>query len=507
MIPLRPLLAAAIAAAATGSCGAPDRAVLVVGNGPEIESFDPAVASDVASLRILSSLFEGLTSIDPETAAPVPALAESFAASEDGREIVFRLREGSLFSDGSPLLAGDVAFAWERVRASDTGSSWSGLLRDVAGVDAPDERTFRVRLARPDPALLVAASLPALAPLPRARVAAEGDAFFAAGRLVSNGPYRLTEFRLRDRTRAERNPHHRDAGRVAIETVDFLAADDARTLAAFYFQGDADWVTSVPPELAPRLRDRADFRTGPLLGTYLFRLNVTRPPLDDARVRRALSLAFDRDAIVRGIVRGGETPAPALVPRGLPGWAGAAGFAFDPDRARSLLADAGYPGGRGLPPIEVVFNGTEENRAIAAEIQAAWKRTLGVEVTLRVLEMKTLLAATRRLDYAIARGSWIADVPSALDFLRVFRGDEPNNRTGWRDDRYDALLAGAAVERDPARRAALLASAEAILVEAAPVIPVYHYASRHLVSPRVAGFVPNPLDRHPIAALRLLDLP
>jgi oligopeptide transport system substrate-binding protein len=494
---------AAAALAFAASCGAPDRADLVVGNGPEIESFDPAIGSDVASLRILSALFEGLTELDPETAAPRPALATAVGVSEDGLDVTFTLPADARFSDGSPLRSSDVLFAWRRVQLPATGSSWAGLLREVVRLEAPDDRTFRVRLERPDPALLAAASLPALAPLPADQVAAAGDAFFSEEKLVSNGPYRLKDFRLRDRTRVEKNPHYRGAGGVSIDTVDFLAADDARTLAAFYFQGDADWVTSVPPELAPRLAGRTDYRVGPLLGTYLFRLNVTRAPLDDPRVRLALSLSLDREALVRTIVRGGEKMASSLVPRELPGYRGPAGVTHDPARARELLAEAGHPGGRGLLPFEIVFNGTEENRAIAAEVQAAWKRTLGVDVTLRVLEMKSLLASTRRLDYAIARGSWIADIPDAIDFLRVFRGDEPNNRTGWRDDRYDALLSEASTESNPVRRAALLSLAESILLEAAPVIPVYHYASRHLVSPRIEGFIENPLDRHSLSTLRM----
>jgi len=499
-----------------GSVRVPREDVLRFNNGNEPETVDPALVSGQSDGRIARALFEGLTVPDPRTLEPRPGQAARWETSADGLVWTFHLRPHLAWSDGTPLGARDFAWSWRRVLDPATAARNANLLHVIAGAEAfaagdtarlglaaPDDTTLLVRLARPVPHFLHLLACPAWLPVPRHAVERWGDAWTRPGHVVSNGAFLLERWRQNDRFELARNPRYRDAARVRLDRVIAYTVDDLNTATNLYKAGRLDWNTSgyVPSPYVPWLRSYADFRTAPFQAVYFYSVNATRRPYDDPRVRRALRLALDREAIARDLLKGTREAWGRLTPQGYPGYDAPPGVGYDADSARALLAAAGFPGGRGFPTLTILFNTSEDHRRIAEAVQAMWSRTLGIPVELRNMEWGSTLQATTSLDYDVARRSGIGDYLDPGTFLDIMRGDDGNNRTGWRDARYDALLAVAAAEPDPAARLGLLARAEAILLADGPVIPVYHYATVELVKPYVRGIWSNALDLHPLEAV------
>jgi oligopeptide transport system substrate-binding protein len=510
-------------------------AELVFNNGAEVATLDPAAVSGQAELRVVMALWEGLTTRDPRTLEPRPGIAERWDVERDGRLLRFHLR-ASTWSDGTPLEAGDFVWSWQRLLEPATGAPYAPLLYSVAGardwslstedeaaraarwnavgLRAPDAHTLEVELERPDPTFLVVTSLPALFPVQRtaledARARFPGtweSRWVRPGALVSNGPFVLAARRVNDRLRLVRNERYWNASAVALASVDVLAIEDATTALNLYLAGEIDWVERAPPRLVPALMERPDFHVAPTLATYFYRVNVTRPPFDDRRVRRALALAIDRSAIVEHVTLKGEQPGWSLTPDGFHGYPRpelphSGEHARDVAEARTLLAEAGFPGGQGFPAFSIHFSTSETHRDIAEVVAAGWQRELGLEVRLRNEEARVSYDTQRRLDYEVSRSSWVGDFPDPVNFLDVFRSDGENNRTGWKDADYDQRLDRAAAERDPARRLELLAEAETRLLEELPLLPIYGYVTANLVDPRLAGFEDNLVDEHPLGRL------
>jgi oligopeptide transport system substrate-binding protein len=499
---------------------------LIVVNGKEPESLDPAIMTAQADIRIGLALFEGLTRNDPVTAETTPGLAERWDVSPDRRTYVFHLRADARWSTGEPITAFDFDYSWRRVLAAETGCDYAGVLFYVkhaealasgtlpagerVGFRALDERRFEVELVDPTPFFLDICTLPALAALPRQSIEKHGDRWLLVPPVPTSGAYALVDWRLNDRVKLRRNPHYWDAASVALERIDLLSVANPNTALNLYQSGAADitWDKEmVPTELLDALRGRPDFHAFDYFGTYFIRFNTTRAPLADPRVRQAFALAIDKARIVSRITRGGEKPAHHHVPPGLPGYRSPDGLGHDPDRARRLLAEAGFPQGRGFPRIEYLVDTHRDQQKIAVELQEMWRRELGVPVDLRALEYKTFLPAQSRLEYDLCRSSWIGDYNDPNTFLDMFLSGNPNNRTGWRNARYDALLQRANAATDPARRAQLLREVERILVEEeVPIAPLYFYTGFNLWDPqRWAGIHNNLRDEHPLRAIRKLS--
>lgn len=532
--PKLPALGAALALTGLTACApALPPADLTIINGAEPESLDPALALSIEDLRVTQPLFEGLTRNDPVTAGPIPGLAERWDLSADGRTYRFYLRTNAVWSTGEPITAEDVAWSWRRVLDPRTGAGYAsqlffvenaeayhtGALADPArlGFRALGPHCFEVRLRRPTPFFLELCAFPTLAVVPRQTIERHGEQWIRARPLPVSGPYQLEFWRLNDRVRLRKNPRYWDAARTALEVVDLLTVANPTTAFNLYETGQADVIWDrnlVPAELLDLLRRRPDCHRFDFLATYFIRFNTTRPPLNDPRVRRALSLAIDRARIVERITRGGEQPAAGLVPTGTAHHTPVAAVGYDPEAARRLLAEAGYPGGRGLRPLRYLYwtagAGTgQEHAKIAVELRAMWEQVLGVRVELDNREKRVFIAAQRRLDYDLSQSSWVGDYNDPNTFLDLFLSGNGNNRTGWADPEYDALLDRANAEPDLARRAALLAEAERRLVgEVAVVAPVYFSSGFHFFRPdRVTGIYPNLLDVHPLNAIRRVGKP
>ncbi len=521
-------LLAGLALVLTG-CGAREEpADIVIVNGAEPESLDPQIVSGQPEIRVVGALFEGLTRFNATTGDPEPALASHWELSNDGRVYTFHLRTNLTWSTGTAITARDFVWSWRRVLTPATASDYVGIMfylknaesyflgqlkdPDAIGVQALDDRTLRVELESPTAFFLSLCAFPTLAVVPPDVIDAHGDLWVRTQPLKTSGAYTLDFWRINDRIRLRRNPHYWDDANTQNQIVDLLPITSATTALNLYLNGQADvvWDKSlVPVHLTDVLRLRPDFHTFDYLGAYFVRFNVTKKPFDDPRVRKAFALSIDRHRIVERITRGGEKAAETLVPLSTANYLPADGLRHDPSEARRLLASAGFPGGQGFPTVNYLLNaGTSASvdEKIAVELQAMWRDVLGVEVSLRPMEWKTYLATLTALDYELARSSWIADYNDPNTFLDIFLSNNGNNRTGWKDQRYDDLIRQANATVDLRKRAEIFREAETYLLrDAAPIGPIYSYAGFNYFDPeKIAGIHANPIDQHPINAIKRL---
>ena len=507
-----------------GGCGeSRPRPDLVMINGAEPETLDPALITGQPEGRIVNALFEGLLRFDKE-GRPGPGVAASWEVSLDRRIYTFHLREGIRWSDGKSLRAGDFVASWRRTLDPGTASAYSYQLFVVdgaeefasapgkdfskVGVAAPDDSTLVVRLRRPVPYFLDLCAFPTLFPVRTDVIARFGDDWVKPEHLIGNGAFVLKEWRLNDRVSLVRNPSYWDAGSVSLRTVELLPISKANTAFNFYAAGQADLIMDkglAPPSLLDELKRRPDFHAAPFLGSYFLRFNCSKPPFNDPRVRKAFSLAIERRRITDKITRAGETPSVSFVPPGISGYTPPEGLPGNIPEARRLLAEAGYPEGRGFPLTNYLYSEGELNEGVAVELQSMWNEALGVTVQLARQEWKVYLNSLGSLDFGIARSSWVGDYPDPNTFLDLFVTGSGNNRTGWSSPRYDRLLISAADEIDPARRLAILANAESLLIrEELPIAPLFFYVGIQLYDGRrLDGIAGNLLDEHPLREMRL----
>ena len=509
-------------------CQPEPRADLAIINGTEPETLDPAIMTGFSEMRIAQGLFEGLTRTDPRTAAPVPGLAERWDISPDGRVYTFHLRSNALWSTGEPITAEDVVYSWLRALNPATGADYAGQffyikggedfyhgrIKDPGqlGVQAADARTLRVELNHPTAFFLDLCAVPAFAVVPRQVIEKHGDRWLKARPLPVSGPYDLVCWRLNDKVRLRKNPLYWDAANTQVEIIDILPVGSPGTALNLYDTGAADVIWDkdmVPVELLDLLARRQDFHSFNYLGTYFVRFNVSKPPFDDSRVRKALALAIDKDRLVTKLTKAGERIASHFTPDGVANYEPPVGLGYDPKEARRLLAEAGYPDGKGFPRFQYTFDtsavgAAKLNAKIAVELQQMWRDALGVEMELRQMERKIFFNAQSRLDYQVSRSSWVADYNDANTFLDIFLSDSGNNRTGWKNTRYDELIHEANRQTDKQKRAALFREAETILVrDEVPIVPLYFYTGINFYDPnRIEGIYPNILDLHPLNAIR-----
>jgi ABC-type oligopeptide transport system substrate-binding subunit len=489
--------------------------------GAEPETIDPGLASGQPDGRVARMLFEGLTRDDPKTLEPLPGQAYRWDIDQDATRYTFHLRPGLTWSDGRPLVAEDFRWSWIRVLKPQTAAKYSGLLSPIlnaeefnagtvqderlVGVSAPDDSTLVVKLKAPTAYFLYIVQFYTALPVPRPVLEQHGRRWTLPQNLVGNGPFRLVSWRQNNRYEFVPNERYWDRSNVHIDRIVAFTVDDLNTSTNLYKAGAIDWNPSgyIPSPFIPYLRHYADFRHGRYQGVYYYSINVTRKPFADANVRRALNLAIDRDAIANDLLKGSRDPWGNMTPSGYPGYEHPQPLGFDPERARRCLAQAGYPGGKGFPTIEILFNTSEDHRRIAEAIQAMWRRELSIDVRLSNQEWGSYLEASTKLRYDVARRSWIGDYLDPNTFLACWITGDGNNRTGWSHPRYDRLIAAAALETDAAKRFAILKEAETILLDEGPTIPIYHYSTNELVKPYVRGLYTTALDVHPLNGITI----
>ena len=496
---------------------------LRLGNGAEPQDLDPQAVVGVPEYRIITGLFEGLAAQDPKDLHPVPGLAESWDISPDGRTYTFHLRANLRWSDGSPLTADSFVQSYRRMLTPAFGAEYAYLLYNFlvgadeyyhgqlsdfskVGVRALDDRTLRVEIKHPTPFLLkLIASSIVWDPVPVDVIARygpldrRGSAWTRPGNLVGDGPFVLKEWKVGQKIVIARNPLYWDAAHVKLDEIEFYPIDDLPTAERMFRTGQIDSVYELPQDkIAVYRRDHPDeLRIEPWLGIYYYQCNVNRPPLNDRRVRQALALAIDREALIRDVVQGNEQPAYAVSYPGTAGYSPRARLNGGAAQARQLLAEAGFPGGRGFPALELLFNTSQNHRQIAETIQQMWRKTLGIDIQLRNEEWKVYLDSRQTLNYQIARGGWLADYVDPHAFLELWETGNGNNTTGWSNPAFDRLLHAALAARDERERYGLYQQMDAILVDECPIIPIYYYTRVYALSPKVRGWWPTLLDEHP----------
>ncbi len=474
--------------------------------------------------RVAYALFEGLLAYDA-AGAPQPGVAERWETSADGLVYTFHLRRNALWSDGRSVTAHDFVASWRRTLAPATAAEYAqslwylkngrdfneGKLTDFAevGVRALDDWTLQVTLENPTPFFLGLCCQSMFLPVPVAVIERWGDAWTKPEHIVTNGAFLLTAWRLNDKIRLTKNPRYWNAGAVRLNSVDVLPISRPNTALNFFATGLADLIMDkslTPPDLVPTLRQRPIFHAAPFLGTFFLRFNCLRPPFNDPRVRQAFSLVVDKELIVQKVTQAGELAAEGIVPPGVVGYEPPeSGLKRDPERARALLAEAGYPGGRGFPDVAYLYNEFRITEIIGVELQSMFQRELGIRMGLRRQENKVYNRSVGAVDYDLACSNWIGDYNDPNTFLDLFVSGGGNNRTGWSDATFDGWIAAAAREADNARRFELFRQAERKLItEEAPICPIYFFVGIQIYdADKLGGIEANLLDEHPLRVMYL----
>ncbi|MBM3846689.1 MAG: peptide ABC transporter substrate-binding protein, partial [Verrucomicrobia bacterium] len=473
------------------------RADLVLINGAEPETLDPQICTGQPDGRVTGALFEGLTRINPKTGTAQPGIAERWEISPDGLTYNFFLRSNAFWSTGEPITAHDFVYSWRRVVDPGTAADYAsqlfyvkngeaistGKIKDLAqlGIRAVNDRQVEVRLENPTPFFLDLCAFRTLVVVPRWTIEKDGDRWLMVRPLPSSGCYTLEEWRVNDRVRLRKNPRHWDAVNIQTDTVDLIHLDSASTALNLFKTRQADVIwdkTMIPSELLDALKSEPYMHTFNYLATYFVRFNVNKKPFDDPRVRRAMAMALDKKRIALHIMKGGEAPADFLVPPGTAHYSQPqGGLPYDPAQARKLLAEAGYPDGKGFPPFSYLYNTAKQHEQVAVELQQMWRKELGISLELRNVEWKVYLSDQSSLKFDLSRSAWTGDYNDPNTFLDMFTTTSANNRTGWKNPRYDAFIREANQTGDLEKRADILRQAERLLVvEDAPIVPLFFYA-------------------------------
>ena len=492
--------------------------VLHFGNKDEPSDLDPHINDALSTGVILGSLFEGLVTYAGDGKTLLPGTAEKWEISADGLTYTFHLRANAQWSNGVPVTSKDFLDSYLRILDPQLGAENAGYLfpirgaRDflegrskdpgAVGIQAPDPRTLVITLTHPAPYLLSLLARDPFYPVYMPSLDANGGRhqrggpWTRPGALVSNGPFTLNEWKPNAYVSVVRNPRFWDAGRIRLREVRFYPTDDEDSEERAFRAGQLH-VTARTPKTKVAAYDASgvdELHLMPLLRTYYVTFNVARAPFTDSRVRRAFSLAVDRERLVHAALDRLGTPAYSLVRPGTGGYSPPRGFRFDPQEARSLLAAAGYPGGAGFPPVEFTLNGnTGVALATGEVIQAMWAENLGVHVAVAPIEFKAYLSASREKQFQCLLDSW-SYISDAHDMLELGATGDPNNDAGASNAAYDEAIAASENTVDTAARWAAFDTAESINAREAFYSPLYFYNQGVLLQPSVRGWRDNGLD-------------
>ena len=518
------MLAALVCGALLAACGeqgqeAAAEPVLHRGLNTDPESLDPHKARSVQAMDVLRDIGEGLLTYSAKGEL-VAGTASEWVVSDDGLVYTFTLRDEARWSNGEPVTAEHFAFSLRRLVDPAAAAFYAQMLGDIEnaqaiiagdrvpadlGVEAVDERTLVIRLERPTPYLLSLLTYPATFPVHPDSIAVHGEQFTQAGKLLSNGAYKLDAWEPGSVIRLSRNEHYWNNAGTAIDEVQHHVITQEMTELNRFRAGELHVTASVPPDSFEQVREEYSnqLHIAPYLGVYYYGFNLTKPPFKDKpALREALSLAIDRDVLVQSITGRGEASAYSWVPPGVDNYEPRRFVYADHSqeernaRARRLLREAGYGPDNPLQ-FELRYNTSDTQQRIALAVQAMWRDVLGAEATLVNEEFQVLLANMREREVTqVFRSSWIGDYNDAHTFLSILESDNPSNMPGYQSQMYDDLMQQAAAQTDPKKRRFYLEEAERVLLADHPVIPIYFYVSKHLVSPQVVGWGDNVLDYH-----------
>ncbi|WP_439105544.1 peptide ABC transporter substrate-binding protein [Congregibacter sp.] len=485
--------------------------ILYLGNGTEPQTIDPHVLSGSPEANVAGAIFEPLLTRNPSDESISPGVAQSWVVSDDALSIEFHLNPEARWSNGEPITTEDFYWSWERALNPLLGNQLANVffvIRNAeayhlgeiddfneVGIEIVDAHTLRVELAYPNPFALINFTYIYMAPLHRATVEAHGgtrlrySAWTRPENIVSNGPFRLTEWKLQRYVRVERNPHYWDAEVVRLNGIVFVPIEGATTEEKMFRSGQLHATNMVPNSKTPGYRNQPDspLIQMPQMASYFYVFNTKVPPMDDRRVRRALSLTVDRQMLASNVLNDTVIAWGGYVPFGMPDYEPPKVPTFDPEEAKRLLAEAGFRNGEGFPEISLLYNTSEDHRTIAVAVQQMWKKHLNIDITLENQEWQVYLTAVREGNFEIARRGWNGDV-TPNSFLDYMISDSPINATGFASEAYDDLVLNQAKSTaDLSEIMSLYSKAEELLLSEAPLLPVATYTEKRLVQPSVKG--------------------
>lgn len=482
----------------------------------EPKTLDPATVTGTAEMTVLTQLFDGLTRYDANQEIK-PAIAESWQISADGLTYTFKLRDAK-WSNGEPVRAQDFVYSWLRALAPETASEYAyqlycikgaeeynsekGKKEDVA-VKALDDKTLQVVLKAPAPQFLYLTAFQTLFPVYGKIVQENANWFTDPAKYVSNGPFKLVSWEHNQKIVLEKNPDYWDAASVRLNKLEIYAIESLDTGFNMFKTGQIDFQDEVPVQELASLKDSKELKIAPDASNYFYRFNVTRKPFDDPRVRRALAMAIDRKQLIENVLQAGQKPALAYVPFGLKDAdgkdfreSGGDFFKEDLEEAKKLLAQAGYPGGKGFPGFTLLYNTSENHQKIAEAVQQMWKKSLGIEVSLQNVEWQVFDTMVVSLDFDMAKAAWSPDYLDPMSFIDLFVTEGGNNDTGWGNKEYDKLVNEANSTADQKARMESMHKAEKILMEEMPIMPIYFYTHPILIKENIKDVIIPPFGTY-----------
>ncbi len=489
--------------------------MFVFAQGSEPRSLDPGFITDTSAGFLVSNLFEGLVVWDAGATSVQPGMAERWEVSPDGLTWTFHLRPEAIWSNGDQVTATDFVLGWRRVLDPARGSNYASLLYPVKGaralheeqtqdpellgVEARDRHTLVVTLESPTPWFAAIAAHHVLSPVNTRTLKRHGYAWTRPENIVVNGPFTLEKWEPGVELVLVRNPYYHSADGVKLHRVVARVATDSAEVLRQYEAGELHWTGHetglLPLERLRELAGRADARSSSKLGTAWYAFNTDQEPFTDPRVRRALSLVLDRSALTE-VIGPAAAVAGGLVPPGIPDYVPVAALEHDPEAARALLAEAGFPGGEGFPELELAVDDRAVHQQVATWVLETWKTELGISATVFTREWPIHAETMQEGEFLVGRGGWLGDYPDPSSFIDLFHSDNPLNVSGWSDSTLDALCEEAHRTEDAGSRMRLLGQAERILLDEMPVVPLFHFGTVSLVKPEVRGFVDNALGVH-----------
>lgn len=492
------------------------------------EFLDPTLLSETEGVFVATQLFEGLVSPARRSGEPLEqGVAESWTVSADSRVWTFTLRKDARWSNGRPVTADDFIYAWQRKLDPKTGSDGIDSLLYIDGAEAfnsgrvKDPATLGLRALAPDklevtlkcsvpywPSYLVSAHY---LPVPREAIEAHGTKWIEPAHIVTNGPYHLVELKERDRAVLVRSETYWDKANVRLPRVVMHHAEGETQALALYESGEVHWARGAvsPNTVAAAMSEkRPDFFIDPLLCVYYYMFRIDQPAISDPRVRRAIDLAIDKDTLVKHVTRGMQQPADSILP---PSFETTHGYkrpkteTFDPDLAKRLLAEAGYPNAQGLPEIRLIYNTMESHKAVADYVGRQLQENLGLPIKVENMEWKSLLKELRAGNFQLARlGMCSNDTP--ISFFEQFKSNSPRNDMGWKSPEFDAAFEKAACgSKTNDEYLTNVAAVEKLALEGRSVAPLYWYTRPYFRTPVVGGFEVHVEDERQLKYLYFRD--
>ena len=500
--------------------------ILTIQLGPDVESIDPALNSAVDGANYILFAFDNLLKMDKDGKV-VPGLAEKYEVSDDQLTWTFHLRDGLKWSDGSALTANDFVYSWQRLVDPSVAAPYAqtvlGMVEgydDAIGrpdadgnttvdpdptklkVEATDDKTLVVHMAKPTPYFDKLAAFVSLSPVKKDVVEANPDGWSIDPKTyISTGPFKLTGWEPGSYLMFEKNENYWDADSIKLDGIKCLLMQDQNAAFSAYESGDALMIKEVPTQEITTLKERSDFHIDPILGTYYLDLNNTLDEFKDSRVREALSLALDRKYISETITSGTYTPASGFVSEGVTDWDGSAWQDHITDKsvyiniddheanlakAKELLKEAGYENGVGLPEMVYSTNDASYHKKIAEYLQQAWGE-LGLKVDVNIVEWKSFTPQRRSGNYQIARDGWVMDYNDPSNILELALTGNGNNNSKYSNPEFDGLMNKAATEKDPQTRFGYLHQAEDLIMKDTAMVPLLYYNDFYLQSDKITG--------------------